>query len=73
LPSALKVGKVRGFVANCGFQLDIFWRKGNLERVYVRSSAGMPQHFITFNKLFKVASVSEGGQFMFEGNLKPKA
>lgn len=71
LPSALPDGKVLGFRARGGFELDLFWKAGKLERVYVRSLAGMPLELRYGKKTVKVEQTRRGRQYVFDGELKP--
>jgi alpha-L-fucosidase 2 len=42
LPSALPEGLIRGVCARGGFELDMKWKDGHLEKLTVLSKAGMP-------------------------------
>lgn len=40
LPNAFKDGEVKGICARGGYELDITWKQGGLEKVVIRSKAG---------------------------------
>jgi alpha-L-fucosidase 2 len=68
LPSAWKTGKVTGLRARGGFELDLSWKDGSLERVRVRSLLGKPLRLRRGENTRVVERMSRGAVVEFTGD-----
>jgi alpha-L-fucosidase 2 len=68
LPSAWKTGNVTGLRARGGFEVDLSWKDGSLERVRVRSLLGNPLRLRHGENIRVVAHTSRGAVVEFRGD-----
>jgi alpha-L-fucosidase 2 len=72
LPSAWPTGHVTGLRARGGFELDLSWNGGALDRVEVRSLLGQPLRLRRGDAERTVARTTRGSALVFVGdNLRP--
>jgi alpha-L-fucosidase 2 len=72
LPSAWPSGRVRGLRARGGFEIDLSWKDGALERVAVRSLRGGPLRLRRGETVRTVKSTVPGAVLSFSGEaLRP--
>jgi alpha-L-fucosidase 2 len=72
LPSAWPTGRVTGLRARGGFELDLAWTNGTLQRATVRSLLGAPLRLRRGNRQHTIARTSPGAEFVFLGDdLRP--
>jgi alpha-L-fucosidase 2 len=72
LPSAWPSGRVAGLRARGGFEIDLSWKDGALERATVRSLRGGPLRLRRGETLRVLARTARGAALVFEGeNLRP--
>ena len=72
LPSAWKTGRVTGLRARGGFEIDLTWKNGSLERVSVRSLLGNPLRLRRGETVRTSERTSRGSIVMFTGyDLRP--
>jgi alpha-L-fucosidase 2 len=67
LPSAWPSGRVTGLRARGGFEIDLSWKDGALERATVRSLRGGPLRLRRGQTLRTVASTARGAALVFTG------
>jgi alpha-L-fucosidase 2 len=72
LPSAFPAGSVTGLRARGGFEVDIAWQHGKLQRAVVRAKASGPLTLIYSDKKAEITAVA-GRQYVFDADLKPIA
>jgi len=72
LPSAFPAGSVTGLRARGGFEVDIAWRHGKLQRATLRAKASGPLTLIYADRKAEIAAVA-GRQYVFDTDLKPVA
>lgn len=70
LPSAFPSGSVTGLRARGGFEIDLAWQHGKLQRATVRAKASGPLTLICADKKAEVTAVA-GRQYVFRADLKP--
>jgi alpha-L-fucosidase 2 len=70
LPSAFPSGSVTGLRARGGFEIDLVWQQGKLQRTTVRAKASGPLTLICADKQAKITAVA-GRQYVFGADLKP--
>jgi alpha-L-fucosidase 2 len=68
LPSAWPAGRVTGLRARGGFEIDLSWKDGALERATVRSLLGRTLRLRYGNIVQSVERTVPGTSFVFEGN-----
>jgi alpha-L-fucosidase 2 len=72
LPSAWPDGNVTGLRARGGFEIDLSWKNGSLERATVRSLLGEPLQLRRGDTVRTVERTSRGATLVFVGDdLKP--
>lgn len=69
LPLALENGEVKGICARGGFVMDIQWEKGKLNRLKVRSNAGLPLVLRYNDKLVNI-NTTKNSVYSFNGLLE---
>jgi alpha-L-fucosidase 2 len=67
LPSAWGTGRVTGLRARGGFEIDLSWKNGAVERATVLSLLGQPLHLRRGETLRTVERTSKNGVLVFEG------
>ena len=72
MPSAFPAGSVTGLRARGGFEVDIAWRHGKLQRATLRAKASGPLTLIYADRKAEIAAVA-GRQYVFDTDLKPVA
>jgi alpha-L-fucosidase 2 len=74
LPSAWPAGRVTGLRTRGGFEIDLSWANGKLERTAVRSRLGGPLRLRRGERERAVARTSPGAELVFLGeDLRPAA
>jgi alpha-L-fucosidase 2 len=74
LPAAWPAGRVTGLRARGGFEIDLLWKNGALERTSVRSLAGRPLRLRRGDTLRTVAHSARGAVLVFTGDdLRPSS
>jgi alpha-L-fucosidase 2 len=74
LPSAWPAGRVTGLRTQGGFEIDISWTDGALERATVRSLLGRPLRLRRGDTLRTLDRTTRGASLIFTGNdLRPAA
>ena len=74
LPAAWATGRVTGLRARGGFEIDLAWTDGRLERATVRSLLGLPLRLRRGDRQHTVARTNPGAEFVFLGDdLRPAA
>jgi alpha-L-fucosidase 2 len=74
LPSAWPTGRVTGLRARGGFEIDLAWTNGMLERATVRSLLGAPLRLRRGDRQRTIARTSPGAELVFLGDdLRPAA
>jgi alpha-L-fucosidase 2 len=68
LPSAWPTGRVTGIRARGGFELDLSWKDGAVDRVTVRSRLGRPLRLRRGDTLRTVERTTAGAVLTFTGN-----
>jgi alpha-L-fucosidase 2 len=68
LPSAWPTGKVTGLRARGGFEIDLSWKDGAVERVTVRSLLGRPLHLRRGDTVRTVEATSRAAVLVFGGD-----
>jgi alpha-L-fucosidase 2 len=68
LPSAWPNGRVTGLRAPGGFEIDLSWKDGSVERVTVRSRLGRPLRLRRRDTVRTVQTTSRGATLVFEGD-----
>jgi alpha-L-fucosidase 2 len=72
LPTAWPAGRATGLRARGGFEIDLSWKDGSLERVTVRSSLGGPLRLRRGDVLRTLDRTSRGAALVFAGDdLRP--
>jgi alpha-L-fucosidase 2 len=72
LPSAWPDGRVTGLRARGGFELDLAWKNGSIERATVRSLLGEPLRLRRGDTVRTVDRTARGATLVFEGDaLRP--
>jgi alpha-L-fucosidase 2 len=72
LPSAWPAGSVTGLRARGGFEIDLSWKSGRIERVTVRSLLGQPQRLRRAESERVIARTTRGSVLVFAGDdLRP--
>ena len=72
LPSAWGTGRVTGLRARGGFEIDLAWTNGSLERLTVRSRLGTPLRLRRGDRQQTLARTSPGAELVFLGDdLRP--
>ncbi|MGH9239119.1 MAG: glycoside hydrolase family 95 protein [Vicinamibacterales bacterium] len=72
LPSAWPTGRVTGLRARGGFEIDLSWKSGRIERVTVRSLLGQPLRLRRADAERIVARTTRGSVLVFAGDdLRP--
>ena len=72
LPSAWPTGSVTGLRARGGFEIDLSWKGGRIERVTVRSLLGEPLRLRRGDSERTVARTTRGSELVFIGDeLRP--
>jgi alpha-L-fucosidase 2 len=72
LPSAWPTGRVTGLRARGGFEIDLSWNGGRIERVTVRSLLGQPLRLRRADSERIVGRTTRGSVFVFAGDdLRP--
>jgi len=72
LPSAWKTGRVTGLRARGGFEIDLSWKNGSLERVSVRSLLGNTLRLRRGETVRTAERTSRGASLLFTGDdLRP--
>ena len=72
LPSAWPTGRVTGLRARDGFEIDLSWTSGRIERVTVRSLLGQPLRLRRADSERVVARTTRGSVLVFAGDdLRP--
>ena len=70
LPTAWRDGSVKGLRARGGFEVDLVWRGGALERVTLRSSLGRPVQLRSGGQT-RALETTAGGTIILDGRLRP--
>ncbi len=70
LPGAWRDGSVRGLRARGGFEVDLAWRGGALDRITLRSTAGGRAQ-LRHGVRSRIVSVPAGGLVTLDGQLEP--
>ena len=70
LPSAWKTGHVKGLRARGGFEVDLTWADGQLNRVAVTSLAGKPCK-IQYQDRIREFTIEKGDSAFLGPNLEP--
>ena len=74
LPSAWPAGSVTGLRARGGFEIDLSWKNGSLERAAVRSLLGEPLRLRRGDTVRTLERTSRGATLVFVGDdLRPAA
>ena len=74
LPSAWGTGRVTGLRTRGGFEIDLAWTDGMLERAAVRSLLGAPLRLRRGERVHTIARTTRGAELVFLGNdLRPAA
>jgi alpha-L-fucosidase 2 len=68
LPSAFPAGSVTGLRARGGFEVDIAWQHGKLQRATLRAKASGPLTLIYADKKAEIAAIP-GRQYIFDADL----
>jgi alpha-L-fucosidase 2 len=68
LPSAWPAGHITGIRARGGFEVDLSWKSGAIDRVSVRSRLGNPLRLRRGETLRTVEQTSPGEEFVFTGD-----
>ncbi|MDB4335067.1 glycoside hydrolase family 95 protein [bacterium] len=68
LPSAWSKGNIKGLRARGGFEVDIEWKKGQLQKATIRSENEGDFRIYFENKLSSVISLKKGREIVFLGN-----
>ena len=68
LPSAWPTGRVTGLRARGGFEIDLAWKNGAVDRVAVRSLLGQPLHLRRGDLVRTVPQTSKGSVTVFTGD-----
>jgi alpha-L-fucosidase 2 len=72
LPSAWPVGRVTGLRARGGFEIDLSWKNGSVDRVSVRSLLGRPLRLRRGEVVRSLARTEKGALLVFAGDdLRP--
>jgi alpha-L-fucosidase 2 len=72
LPSAWPVGRVTGLRARGGFEIDLSWKNGSVDRVSVRSLLGRPLRLRRGEVARSLARTEKGALLVFAGDdLRP--
>jgi alpha-L-fucosidase 2 len=69
LPVILKNGSIKGICARGGFNLDLQWKDGKLEKVTVYSKAGN-QCLLRYQGKEKTLITEKGKTYQLNGNLE---
>ena len=65
---AWSAGRVTGLRARGGFELDLAWTNGTLQRATVRSLLGAPLRLRRGDRQHTIARTSPGAEFVFVGD-----
>ncbi len=68
LPSAWPAGRITGIRARGGFEIDLSWKDGAIDRVSVRSRLGHPLRLRRGETLRTVTSTAPGAVLVFTGD-----
>jgi alpha-L-fucosidase 2 len=72
LPSAWPVGRLTGLRARGGFEIDLSWKNGSVDRVSVRSLLGRPLRLRRGEVVRSLARTEKGALLVFAGDdLRP--
>nr|MCU0767743.1 glycoside hydrolase family 95 protein [Gammaproteobacteria bacterium] len=71
LPRAWPEGRVSGLRARGGFEVDLVWKGGVLERAVVRSTLGRPGT-LRYGAKTALLDTPAGGVVTFDGALQPR-
>jgi alpha-L-fucosidase 2 len=69
LPAEWRNGSIRGICARGGFELDITWSEGTLEKLVIRSRDGLPCK-VRYGKLAKSFKIGLGGTLVLSSSLE---
>jgi len=68
LPSAWGTGRVTGLRTRGGFEIDLAWTDGMLERATVRSLLGAPLRLRRGERVHAIARTTRGAELVFLGD-----
>ncbi|HEX4998238.1 MAG TPA: glycoside hydrolase family 95 protein [Terriglobia bacterium] len=72
LPDAWPAGRVTGLRARGGFEIDLSWKNGSVERVAIRSLLGQPLRLRRVENVRSVERTQKGSLLVFAGeDLRP--
>lgn len=71
LPRAWSIGHVTGLRARGGFEVDLHWRDGTLERAVIRSRQG-GQVVLRYGDARQTVDIAPGQSVTLDGNLGPR-
>jgi alpha-L-fucosidase 2 len=72
LPDAWPVGRMTGLRARGGFEIDLSWKNGSVERVAIRSLLGQPLRLRRGENVRSIDRTQKGSLFVFAGDdLRP--